>query len=300
MIKVLFIFTHMIRFNLFFFLFIPLPGITQEKLQGTVESFSGKEPIPYVNIIPIGKQGGAYSDEEGFFEINVTSVDSLIFSSIGYKRITICVEDIKNQNHKVYLHPDIAFLQSVTIKAKKVKVKSDRKEFGYLKTKRRSTISAGMPGIQFATFIKNDFQQEGFIESLLLGITAEKKSRIRIRFYEPTVKNSVGAEITKQNFLFDVAGHHKPLKIDMAKYQIPFSTAGIVVAIEFLGELDKDGKIRKGTISKTMLYLTDGKDAERNTWQSYRERTFVRESFSDNQQNTSNAMIGLSAIFYRD
>ena len=245
-----------------------------------------------------GKLGGTYSDEEGKFEINVTTFDSLTFSSIGYKRITFSVKDLKSNRNQIYLSPDISQLQTVTIQAKKTRIKIERKEFGYTKVKRRSMISSGIPGTQFATFIMNDFRKEGFIESLLFGITCEHKSRIRIRLYRPTIQNGVGEEITKQNLLFNISGNHRRYKLDVSIYQIPFNKEGIVVAIEFLGEVGKDNRIKKGTTRGTKLYLTDGNDDFRNTWQSYRERDFVRESFSDNQRNTSNALIGLSAIFY--
>lgn len=288
-----------------FFIFILLFVITspslvfcQQKLQGIVKSTNSDEIIPYANIVLTGKQGGTYSDEEGKFEINVATSDSLTISSVGYKRITIAVEDVRTRSNQIYLNPDITQLQSVTIQAKKGRVKFERKEFGYTKVKRRSLISSGIPGIQFATFIMNDSKNEGFIESLLIGITCERKSRVRIRLYSPTLQNGVGAEITNQNLLFDIKGNHRPYKFDVSPYQIPFNKEGIIVAIEFLGEIGKDNKIKKGTTTGTKLYLTDGNDDFRNTWQSYRERDFIKESFSDNQRNTSNALIGLSAIFY--
>ena len=181
-------------FTLLFALTSPLLGICQEKLKGIVKATNG-EIIPYANIILTGKLGGTYSDEEGKFEINVTTFDSLTFSSIGYKRITFSVKDLKSNRNQIYLSPDISQLQTVTIQAKKTRIKIERKEFGYTKVKRRSMISSGIPGTQFATFIMNDFRKEGFIESLLFGITCEHKSRIRIRLYRPTIQNGVGEEI---------------------------------------------------------------------------------------------------------
>lgn len=277
---------------------VPFLGICQEKLKGIVRSTDNDEVIPYVNIVIAGKKGGTYSDEDGKFEINISNLDSLTFSSVGYMRITLSVEWIKRNSNQIYLNPEATLLESVTVQAKKSRVKVKSQEFGYTRVKRRSMISSGIPGTQFATFITNDLRRNGFIESFLFGITCERKSRIRIRLYNPTIQNGVGVEITKQNLLIDISGNHKRYKLDVSKHQIPFSKEGIVVAIEFLGEVDKDNRIKKGTTIGTKLYLTDGNDHFRNTWQSYRERDFVRESFSDNQRNTSNALIGLSAIFY--
>jgi hypothetical protein len=91
-----------------------------------------------------------------------------------------------------------------------------------------------------------------------------------------------------------------PFKIDLKSYQFNFPKEGIVVGIEFLGELGKNNKIIKGTTSSARLYLTDGNDYSRNTWENYRDQKFYKESFSANQNNTSNAVIGLSAVFYHD
>ncbi|MFN7603350.1 MAG: carboxypeptidase-like regulatory domain-containing protein [Bacteroidota bacterium] len=278
----------------------PLLGVCQERLRGIVKSTNSGEIIPYATIIIIDKRGGTYSDEEGKFEISITPSDSLTFSSIGFKRITISVKEVKTNGGHIYLDPDITQLESVTIQAKRGRVKPEYKEFGYTKTKRRYLISFAIPGVQIATFIMNDSEREGFIESLLFGITCERKSRIRIRLYRPTIQNGVGTEITKQNLIFDVSGNHKRFELNMSKYEVPFGREGIVVAIEFLGEVGKNDKIKNGTIIGTKLYLTDGNDKIRNTWESYRERDFVRESFSDNQRNTSNALIGLSAVFYNN
>jgi len=295
----------MLRSILFFLVSVPSICIAQEQLSGTVRSIDSKESIAFANIVPVGRQGGTYSDENGAFEIIVTDRDSLSFSSVGYKRITLSVADIKKLNGHIHLHPETILLEGTTITAKKGRVKTETKKFGYLKANWRHTISSAVPGSQFAVFVKNDSRREGLIEFLLLGIVADKKSRIRVRLYEP-IRNGVGNEITKQNIFADVTGNHKALKIDISKHQIPFPEKGIVVAVEFLGEIDKDGKVKKGIISKlyphptTRLYFTHGKDAERNTWTSNRDRHFVRESYSDYRQSNINIVMGLSAVFFEE
>lgn len=286
----------------FFFLLILLllarAGVGQVRLQGVVKSFGTSEVVPYVNIVVVGKKGGAYSDEEGRFMISVDKTDSLVFSSVGYKRLTIAVQSIIHG--QVFLQQDLTILESVTVNANKEKVKTKSATFGYINTSRRSLISAGIPGIQFAVYIENTLRQEGYIEEFLLGIRTENKARIRIRLYTPSNQKGVGEEITKQNLLFDVSGNHKSLKLDVAKYNLPFPKEGIIVAVEFLGEVGKDNNILMGTTSVTKLYLTDGNDKTRNTWESYREHPFVKESFSVHQQNTSNALVGLVSVFYQE
>lgn len=288
----------MCRFTLLFLLLFPFFCIAQEQLRGTVLSIDDKEPIPYANIVPVGRQGGTYSDEKGAFEIAITDKDSLAFSSVGYKRITLSVGDIKKLNGHIHLYPETILLQGTTITAKRGKVKPEIKKFGYLKTNRRYMVDSAIPGSQNAVFIKNNSGQEGLIQFVQLGIGAKRKSKIRIRLYEPTEENGVGKEITRQNIFADVTGNHRSFKIDVSMHQIIFPEKGIVVAVESLGEVDKAGKIKKGTESTTTLFLTNGKDAERNTWQAYRDRSFKRERFNDHWKVTANAVIGLSVIFF--
>jgi len=288
----------MYRFLLPLFLSSPFISISQGKLTGTVQSFNNHEPILYANIILIGRQVGSYSDETGAFEIAARDNDSLTFSSAGYKRITLCVADIKKLNNQILLYPDTTQFPLFTTLAKSGKGKTEKKKFGYLKADAPHPVSNTMSGSQYAVFIKNDSRQEGLIESVLLGIDADKKSRIRIRLYEPVKGNGIGKEITKQNILADIAGNHKSFTIDISRYQIPFPEKGIVACVELLGEVDKDGKITKEPSLKARLYLTNGNDAERNTWTSNRDRRFVRESFGSQRQININAAIGLSAIFF--
>jgi hypothetical protein len=281
-----------------FFLLIICDSFGQHVIKGLLRS-TGGEVISYANIISPGKKGGVYSNEEGYFEIKVNAADSITFSCVGYNRLTIVASEILTKS-TVYLHPDITQLDPITVVPKEGRAKMTKQTFGYTKTKRRSLISSGLPGVQFATFIENNLNKDGFIETVLLGINCDHKCRIRVRLYNATSKKEVGTEITKQNLLFDVSGNHKPFKIDLSSYQFTFPKEGIVVGIEFLGELGNDNKIIKGTTSSARLYLTDGNDYSRNTWENYRDQKFYKESFSANQNNTSNALIGLSAVFYQD
>lgn len=287
----------MYKFLLPLFFSAPFISISQGKLHGTVWSFNRKQPIPYVNIVPVGRQGGTYSDETGAFEITARDKDSLVFSSVGYNRITLCVADIKKMSNQVQLYPESIPLEFVTIGTNR-EAKIERENFGYLKTNGHQSNVA--PGSQYAVFIKNDSGQEGLIESLLLGISADRKSRIRIRVYEHVNGNAVGKEITKQNIFADVTGNHPSFKIDISMHHILFPEKGVVVAVEFIGVVDRDVKINRESSVQTKLYVTDGNDTERNTWVCNRDRRFVRESFTNQLQINVNAVLGLSVVFFEE
>lgn len=66
------------------------PDIYQ--LSGFVKSMS-QEGLPFVHILIKNKRRGTISDFEGFFSLVVEKNDTLIFSSIGYKKSLFLVGD---------------------------------------------------------------------------------------------------------------------------------------------------------------------------------------------------------------
>ena len=59
---------------------------TQERLQ----------PVPYANILVVGKGRGTYTDYEGFFSIVVEKSDTIEFSALGYETVRYVIpEDVE-------------------------------------------------------------------------------------------------------------------------------------------------------------------------------------------------------------
>lgn len=77
--------------------------------QKEVVQFSGKvvtsdidgdiRPMPYVNISVLGTRRGTSSDEEGFFSLVTLKGDTVIFSQIGYKDVTVGIPDTLAESH---------------------------------------------------------------------------------------------------------------------------------------------------------------------------------------------------------
>ena len=55
-------------------------------------------PVPYTNVLVKNKNRGTYSDFNGFFTIVVEKTDTLIFSAIGYRSVTITLPDSLKEN----------------------------------------------------------------------------------------------------------------------------------------------------------------------------------------------------------
>ncbi len=59
-------------------------------LDGTTDKLI---PVPYANILVVGKGRGSYADYEGFFSLVVETNDTIEFSAIGYETVTYIIPD---------------------------------------------------------------------------------------------------------------------------------------------------------------------------------------------------------------
>lgn len=63
------------------------------QLSGLVISEKGQEPIPFVTVQINHTRRGAIGNDEGFYSIPVTRYDTVYFTSVGYHRSMLVVED---------------------------------------------------------------------------------------------------------------------------------------------------------------------------------------------------------------
>lgn len=80
--------------------------ITADSLQGFA-----------INIVNYTKEIGTTNDQNGFFEIPASVKDSIIFSSVQYKVISVIVSesDLDNETFKVALYPIVQKLDQVNV-----------------------------------------------------------------------------------------------------------------------------------------------------------------------------------------
>lgn len=80
----------------FLFLFYPLLILSQEKeyvqFSGFVRSNSGT-PLPFVNVINLNTHKGTISDLKGMFSFITEKNDSILFSSVGFKKKMVVIPD---------------------------------------------------------------------------------------------------------------------------------------------------------------------------------------------------------------
>jgi len=109
--------------KLFTIFFILITGFlysqTSEQIyfSGTIKDYN-KKVLPYVNIVIKNKHKGTISDEKGYFAFFVNKTDTIIFSSIGYKKSRYIIPDTIPDNYlslNVYLKQDTIKLKQTDI-----------------------------------------------------------------------------------------------------------------------------------------------------------------------------------------
>lgn len=76
------------------------------------------DPIPFVHIIVKKSERSTVSDYSGLYTIIVEPQDTVIFSSIGYKRTRVAVPNINKSKHffkDIWMEVDTIMLQQVVI-----------------------------------------------------------------------------------------------------------------------------------------------------------------------------------------
>ncbi len=110
-------------FLLILFLSASAVSFAQGKLtrvSGVVRDSVTKEPLPFVNIIFVGKNVGTVTDYNGYFSLATQwGSDRLKASFVGYNEQIKKVENGENQKIDFYLSPKNFSLQEVTISAKR-------------------------------------------------------------------------------------------------------------------------------------------------------------------------------------
>lgn len=270
------------------------------ELKGFVKASQSGEPIPYATIQLADKQSGTYTNEDGSFKITVSPDQALIFSALSYKKVTLTVSEIEAMNSVVTLEDDPAGLTEITIVAGNRKRKSKLETFGYHRAEKKSRLVAKTPGFQLATRIENPRKRVGYVESIILNVVSSGKSRVRLLLYAADNFPAEQIKLLPVNLVIDIGLKQGLKKVDVSDYGIQFPEEGLIVGVEFIGNV-KNGKVEiaNGIAMETKLFLSQG-DRERNTWLGFMGNKFEREPYSITGSTNANAMVGLEVRFFLD
>lgn len=274
-------------------------SIAQILIQGRVVDSETQEHLKYVNVVKSGSQSGTYSNEAGKFDISVSMNDTLLFSTVGYKTRSLAVSQIRKMDFIILLYEDTTLLQSVTINAKKTKAREYSLKMGYHNSRKKGRHVLMSPGIQLGVFIPNTSAKEGILDEVLINLASSGKTILRLRVMSADNTGKPIRDIYNESIYITVGKKHGVLKVDLRERNIPLPVNGVVIALEYIGNLDEKGKLIQvnGQRMNAELFYSQN-DTENNTWSSMRGHDFRKDAYTTGDTN-SNVMIGIMASFWR-
>jgi hypothetical protein len=106
------------RILLLLFVFACCSVKGQELIHGMVADSATFAPLPYVNVLIKGKSKGTISDTHGNFRLVASSIDTLVFSFVGYNTTEIPLHDW--ESGIVLLGEKSTMLKTITIEDRRL------------------------------------------------------------------------------------------------------------------------------------------------------------------------------------
>lgn len=221
-------------------------------------------PVPYVSIGIVNKPIGTVSDSLGrytlsYLQSEVKTTDSIAFSAIGYKRVSMDWNTFLKSGRMVKLSESTNLLKSVSIKANPGKLKnygrSSASIIFFPAMYKNIPKTSDDKGREQAAILKID--KDIFLRKLSFSISRKNFKKIKLRLNIYDVRDGLPAQsILHKDVVFEVAGNTKvgmqaPESIDLKPYQIYIQgRKEIAVALAIL-ELEP----REGDTSKTAFFI---------------------------------------------
>ncbi len=217
--------------------------------KGRIIDKETQKAIVYAHVAIKSSSYGTYANETGYYEIECSKNDSLVFSCVGYEKKLLPVSTIIEQNTiLVFLSPKTVYLQEVSItNRKKIAVKQlgfYNKEITFYKIVRER---------EYVVFLENPINREGKILQLLYKtrktVTKEesdltfKKLLIRLKVYQKNPKtHQPDQELLNQTLLIESKTYRNNFIINVKKHNIYFPAEGAFIGIEIVGYIDKNNQ----------------------------------------------------------
>lgn len=215
-------------------------GLAQQaQVKGTIIDKDTKEPLPFTSIGLKNEQIGALSNEHGQFILPAPSKngdDSLIVVALGYARRAVMVKNGVAVEDMVIEVPKRAIaLSNVTVTSKdKVKVG----QLGATRNTPGEGMIQGLPGSQYAFFVKNDKQKKlGNVRtvSFYIGENGFPREPFRVRIYKADGNyNAPNTDLLTENVVVSAPQGGQWYTVDLTSYNITAPEEGFFVAMEWI------------------------------------------------------------------
>lgn len=231
------------------------------------------KPIPFVNI-QFNKTHGTYTNENGFFEVNKNSKDTLILSHISFNNYVVKASEIK----------DTIILSQNAILLKEVKISKNNQIIKYIDFPRSNTSFRSWPVSSKSELVTLIVPSKENLNSIIkkLNFSFVKKKEvnsnlsiqtaIRINIYNMDKNNSINEKIYSSYAIFINPSKKEKIEINLENEFIEFSENGLYIGLEVIGDIDNSGNIIK---EKSYIHavLTD------NSLNDYSCKTYIKYVF---------------------
>jgi hypothetical protein len=211
--------------------------------------------VGFVNVNYLNQNQTAknvIADENGFFELDMTNLDAITISCVGYENKTVVPSFI---NKTITIKPVTYQLSEVVISPR-----DSLRTIGYLNNRVSSqTISLINMGLQ-VLFIEKPLE-DVVIQSFLFRVKRVKKNTTyRLHLYKNKSNNNKdepGEELLRDNKIYQLSRNDIGLiSVDLSEYNIVIPKEGIYIGIEGYSKESQNQTIEKEELrKKNMFYL---------------------------------------------
>ncbi len=226
--------------NKYLILFLLIYNVsTSQTISGNVIDSISKSKIPFVNMVLLNHNIGGYSNEEGYYQLEIQgkSNDTLKISSLGYKTKYIPLSSFKNKDiANIFLIENDINLEEVIISSKKINYSKNIK----LGLEQKGNIGvSSLAGHQYCTLVKNPYRKNGKLKSVIIKLKKRKKSKytasLRIHIYEYDEKEKKPKnELLLEDVIVKAKNKKYSLNVNLEKYNILFPKKGLCIGVEWI------------------------------------------------------------------
>ena len=220
-----------------------IPVTRKILLSGNIVEIDSVTPVSYATVSLAGKQTGAVSDIDGWFEFELSNEnlnDTLLFSFMGYQTVKVSVENYLAQNEKfIILKENIFEIPPVRISSrdfKKITIGNDRNFPA-------GSLYMDTNGQQAALFVENDKNVNGKILTInyYLSSHGNTDAPFRVRVYSvDTTNGSPGVDLLQQLIVVKPDIRRGWYSVDIRKFDIKVPENGFFIAMEGVFPNDYD------------------------------------------------------------
>jgi hypothetical protein len=228
-----------------FWVLLLLPALSwaqENRITGRIVDAKTKDPVPFASIGLREEGTGALTNEYGYFQLaglEKTSQDSLIVMTLGYERTALFIKRGSTEDLIIELKKREVKLEGFTVKGGKVK----NLELGSKSNNPGEGMIQGLPGSQYAFFVKNDKQKKlGNVRtvSFYIGENGFPREPFRVRLYKADGNyNAPNTDLLTENVVVSAPQGGQWYTVDLTPYNISAPEEGFFVAMEWVVSGDK-------------------------------------------------------------